>query len=776
MRILYLTLEPPLDPDQVATGNQLRAAMLNETLSSAGHETIRHDSESWTRPAVAKCIRKTQPDVILLGYWQLAELLPDKLDSKVVVDCIAPRPLEEHFVDPLTTRALIQRYVQALSRADLILVGNARQRVLLAGWLLAAGEDLRSSVPIVAVPLAVKAPPKARQDHGRPLRLVTGGQNWPWRNAATWLTGLADAQKPGALELHHFGNRPTGTAATEHGLVSRRDWQAFLAHSAHIGVELADPNLERELAQPFRITSFLEAGLPLLINDYLPIAGLVRKYRAGWVVDSPGAARQAAREALEHPERWRERALGAHRLARECFGQADCSRPLLDWLEAPGKRFSQIKPATGTRPASEPQPSLLGMATRILLRPIRRNVAGDGVVVITRPDLFPTDHGAAVKIIETARGLAGLGRPVAIVTADRGRYWQVTPDAVTARPLPFWLRALAMPKILSHAIHRLRGLPASNAFLYWPLYDPGYGLRAAWVGRAIGASVALAEFPGYAQSARICRLLNGGHAVLAEHNVEYQRLAEQLPGLSERALQKLKASELKLANCMDAVVCVSDRDRARLIADGMFPGRQMTIPHGVDLPAFDAAQPADLAAQFGLDPDRPVLAYHGTFSYPPNRQALITLVEELLPRLERLGHRVQILGIGREAPPGIEHPDLCLPGSLPDLAGPLKACDLAVVPLDSGGGTRMKILDYFAAGLAVVSTAKGCEGLPVSDGEQLLIRDDRDEFARAVAELLENDEGRAALGRAGHDMARSLSWQEIAGRYDRLFRKLHGTQ
>lgn len=775
MRILYFTLEPPLDADEVATGNQLRAAMLVDVLAGAGHEVVQHADASWSGPEVAARIRAARPDAVLLGYWQIAELLPDDLGLPVVVDCIAPRPLEEHFVDPLTTPTLIRRYTRALGRADLILVGNARQRTLLAGWLLAAGADLRSGVPVSEVPLAVDAPALARSDHGNPLVLVTGGQDWPWRDAGTWLAQLPRSGETGAIELHHFGSRESGAGTVEHGLASWREWQEFLARSAHVGVELAEPNLERELAQPFRIASFLQAGLPLLVNDYLPIAELVREYDAGWVVDSPVAARQAVREALEQPDLWRARARGARELAAERFDREACARPLLEWLEKPRKRRSNIEPAdTAGAATAHPQPSLLGMIARQLLRPIRREVSGDGVVVITRSDLFPTDHGAAVKIVETARGLARTGRAVAIVTADRGRYWYVGPDTIEERPLPWWLRCFALPRALSHAIHRLRGLPASNAFLYWPLYDPGYGLRAAWVGRAIGASVALAEFPGYAQSARICRLLNGGHAVLAEHNVEYQRLAEQLPDLSPRAFAKLKACELKLANCMDAVICVSDRDRAQLIADGLSPGQQLTIPHGVDLPAFDAAQPADLATDFGLDPRRPVLAYHGTFSYPPNRQALMILIEELLPRLERLGHRAQVLGIGREAPPGIDHPDVCLPGSLDELAGPLKACDLAVVPLTSGGGTRMKILDYFAAGLPVISTTKGCEGLPVTDGEQLLVRDDWDAFAQAVAELLEDDERRRALGEAGHEMARALSWQEIAGRYDRLFRKLAG--
>src|SRR5699024_9006918 len=116
---------------------------------------------------------------------------PDKLDQAVVIDCIAPRPLEEHFVDPMTTPIAIRRYTGALSRASVLMVGNARQRILLAGWLLAAGEDLRGHVPIIEVPLAIKAPPNAREYRHKPLRLVAGGQDWPWRDGSAWLADLA---------------------------------------------------------------------------------------------------------------------------------------------------------------------------------------------------------------------------------------------------------------------------------------------------------------------------------------------------------------------------------------------------------------------------------------------------------------------------------------------------------------------------------------------------------------------------------------------------------
>lgn len=777
MRILYLSEEPPFEAERPATGNQLRSARLSAGLERSGVEVEHHWQEDWTSEAIVDLVTAVRPDCLLLAYWQLAEQLPDSLDLPVVSDCIAPRPLEAHFIDPIATRRYIRRYLAALAQVDLMLVGNDRQRSLLAAWLLADGADLRHEVPIIEVPMPLTAPARARQDHAEPLILATGGRQWPWRRTDAWLDQLIPGGQAERVRLHHFGPRSAGAGAEaeEHGLAAWGDWQDFLATRAHVGVELAQPNFERELAQPFRIASFLEAGLPVLTNNCLPMAGLIRAHDAGWVVDSAEQARQAIREALEQPERWREKAIGARELAATRYDSDTCLAPLVEWLARAHKRrfVARSRGAQiGSDNSLERRPSLIGMLIRALLRPLRRELDGEGVVVITRSDLFPTDHGAAVKIVETARGLSAGGRTVAIVTADRDRYYRFEDGEMREVPLPWWPRLAGLPRALSHLLHRLRGLPASNAFLYWPLYDPGYGLRAAWVGRQIDAGTVLAEFAAYAQSARICRLLNGGRAVLAEHNVEYQRLAEQLDGLSETALERLKAAELKLANCMDAVVCVSDRDRRQLIDEGLDPANLVTIPHGVDIERFDRAEPDTLAERFGFDPDRPILAYHGTFSYGPNKQALLTSVAELLPRLARLGHKVQLLAIGSEPPPAIDHPDVCLAGSLDDLAAPLKACDLAVVPLSSGGGTRMKILDYFAAGLAVVSTQKGCEGLPVNDGRELLVRDDWDAFARAVAELLEDGEQRRKLAERGHEFARRLSWSEIAGRYDRLFRKL----
>jgi glycosyltransferase involved in cell wall biosynthesis len=92
-----------------------------------------------------------------------------------------------------------------------------------------------------------------------------------------------------------------------------------------------------------------------------------------------------------------------------------------------------------------------------------------------------------------------------------------------------------------------------------------------------------------------------------------------------------------------------------------------------------------------------------------------------------------------------------------DAVAALARAKLAVVPLLSGSGTRFKILEAWAAGRAVVSTTLGAEGLDARDGEHLVIADDAETFATAIARLLQDDALRARLGSAGAGaLSRSL--------------------
>jgi glycosyltransferase involved in cell wall biosynthesis len=393
----------------------------------------------------------------------------------------------------------------------------------------------------------------------------------------------------------------------------------------------------------------------------------------------------------------------------------------------------------------------------------------NGIVFVTRGDLFPADHGAAVKIIETARGLSKHGRPVALVTDDRKHWWRITDGEITQQKIPVWLRMVTWPSLLVKINHFTKDIPESNAFLYLPMTDGSFFWRTIYVGRQIGASIIQAEFPAYVRPSIPASHVLDARVIMVEHNVEYDRIKAQVPELTQEQYERYKAIEIDLANQSDAVICVSDNDRQQLATDGVALGRLHTIPHGVDLEQFEQPAQADARDRFNIPDDAPLMVYHGTFAYPPNLEALDVFANELLPRLDEMGLACHVLAVGRQPPDASPHPRIHLTGSVESVAPWLKAADLAVVPLLEGGGTRMKIVDCFAARLPLISTAKGIEGIPVENGRDALVIDDWDEMAAAIKQLIKDPGVAGRLARNGHYLASKLDWKSIAGEYIKIF-------
>jgi glycosyltransferase involved in cell wall biosynthesis len=101
-------------------------------------------------------------------------------------------------------------------------------------------------------------------------------------------------------------------------------------------------------------------------------------------------------------------------------------------------------------------------------------------------------------------------------------------------------------------------------------------------------------------------------------------------------------------------------------------------------------------------------------------------------------------------------------GQVEDVRPYLSRAKVAVVPLWSGGGTRLKVLEAFAAGRPVVSTTIGAEGIDARDGEHLLLADSPEAFAEAIVRVLVDDALAAGLGSAGRQLAEErYGWGNI---------------
>jgi glycosyltransferase involved in cell wall biosynthesis len=252
-------------------------------------------------------------------------------------------------------------------------------------------------------------------------------------------------------------------------------------------------------------------------------------------------------------------------------------------------------------------------------------------------------------------------------------------------------------------------------------------------------------------------------AVLDFHNV-YSSLArraaaDQRSFLLRRYLRHesvlLGRVERRAVASAEVVLAVSEDDRRHLAGLG-FPA-VFLVPNGVDCSAYETLP-------VGRPGAPPVVLFLGALSWGPNLSAARFLARVVFPEVRRRFPEGRLWLVGKDPLPEIAAlgtlPGVEVFGSVPDVIPYLRAARLLAVPLESGGGTRLKILEAFAAGLPVVSTPVGCEGLDVVPGEHLVVTA-RAQFGAAVCDLLEDQELGRRLAASARALALRYGWEHV---------------
>lgn len=275
--------------------------------------------------------------------------------------------------------------------------------------------------------------------------------------------------------------------------------------------------------------------------------------------------------------------------------------------------------------------------------------------------------------------------------------------------------------------------------------------------------------------AEYAELTYGLPSVMNHHNIESQLLLRRAQAESNpviKAFMQYQANKLRKyeqAHCgkFDMNLVVSDQDLQGL--SQLAPrARFAIVPNGTDTDYFKPA-PQTLA---------PELIFIGGLKWYPNKDAMLFFCERIFPLILKRIPEVSINIIGREPPPGLknlaaQYPSIKLHGFVEDIRDLLARSSVYVVPIRVGGGTRLKILDAFASGKAVVSTSIGAEGIRYTNGENILIADTAELFATRVIELLENKELRSRLGTNARKLAeKEYSWQIIGKRLNQIYSEI----
>ena len=265
-------------------------------------------------------------------------------------------------------------------------------------------------------------------------------------------------------------------------------------------------------------------------------------------------------------------------------------------------------------------------------------------------------------------------------------------------------------------------------------------------------------------------------AVLFQHNVEtviWRRHAEHAPDPFRRAYFGMQARRMFRAErdaCQKAahVIAVSQNDSLRM-KELFGVERISAVPTGVDVDYF--RRPA------GEAPPRTDLVFIGAMDWLPNIDGARFFIREVLPLIRAQRPACTLVLAGRSPVAELlafagTDPLITVTGTVPDIRPYLWDAAVSIVPLRIGGGTRLKIYEAMAAGLPVVSTDVGAEGLDVQQGVNILLNNDARGFADSCLQLLNGPQRAQVQSCAALELVTSrFSWGKIAEAFEDILRR-----
>jgi glycosyltransferase involved in cell wall biosynthesis len=373
------------------------------------------------------------------------------------------------------------------------------------------------------------------------------------------------------------------------------------------------------------------------------------------------------------------------------------------------------------------------------------------ILLITETVPYPLDTGGRIKTWHTLRALARAHEVHchAFVRTTAQRDAAMGPLAAQCRSVTLHLLRRQPLRELGYMA---RSLATGRPYTVIRHFDPGVHARVMGTCRERRIDAVYCDHLSMFEYA--IRL--GLPIIHDAHNVEHRivrRFAQHL-GLHPRRLifarewGRLLAYERTMYARARLIFAVSaiDRDDIAQLAGGRVPVVSVPIP--VEVSGMTAIERLT---------DEPEVLFLGALDWPPNADAVTFFLSSIWPGIRAAlpAARVSIVGRGEAAlarqfaaTPGVR-----FTGRVPDIEPWIRGSRVMVVPIRSGSGMRVKILDALARGLPVVATGVGWEGIEAVPGTHLLTADEADAFAAATVRVLRERDTAQALSRAGRQLA-----------------------
>jgi len=256
--------------------------------------------------------------------------------------------------------------------------------------------------------------------------------------------------------------------------------------------------------------------------------------------------------------------------------------------------------------------------------------------------------------------------------------------------------------------------------------------------------------------------------VLSSHNVEKERFSEiQQPFFEEWTVERVRMLEQFAVDHADAIITTSERDSAIYRGEFGYTGPDIVASNGTYEDVIREHRPDSIAARrlrrrYHIDEEATICLFMGS-NYKPNVEAAETVLKMAreLPEVEFV-----IMGsVGNALSNKLSCENVTITGYVKDdYEAHFDLADIALNPISTGGGTNIKLIDYMARSLPVISTPFGMRGLELSN-RQDIIRSEVTDFAMRIEELSKQDTVRQQIGNSSRRKAQELyTWEESSRR------------
>lgn len=377
------------------------------------------------------------------------------------------------------------------------------------------------------------------------------------------------------------------------------------------------------------------------------------------------------------------------------------------------------------------------------------------ILILCNKSPFPPSEGGPMAMNSIVMGLIEAGHQVKVMAFNSEKYHVNLKDIPDEYKKKTRIEFVDV-KLRINSIHAFKNLFSDESYHVQRFISPAFTARLIEVLESEKFDVVQLEMIYMAPYIETIRSHSDATIVLRTHNVEHQiweRISKKTSFFLKRwyinhLARTLKNYELSVIDKVDGIAAITYRDAA--FFRGICATPIIDVPFGVDVNKFEPS--------FEVQ-ENPTFYHIGSMNWMPNEEAIRWFLTEIWDMILERMPEAKIYLAGRNMPKWLQKTKkkgVVVVGEVPDAHDFVKQHNVAVVPLLSGSGMRIKIIESMALGKAVITTLVGAEGIQYTEYEDIIIAENEAQMVEAACRMYEHPEEAEEMGRKARKLIEEL--------------------